>query len=302
MREWVLSDHASQRITDKKRITDTHQPAENGRRRIIAVVGADGCGAGWFAVRLEGNGQWQTRVFESIGLLWAAWHDASLVLVDIPIGLPIGEDKRRCDVEARQILGRPRGSSVFPPPCRVAPTPATYEQASQANWEVTGRLLSQQTWGILPRIREVDRLVRNNDEARSMIREVHPEMCFCAFNCALPMSFRKTTPEGYEERTNVLLKFDPRTDDNMQAALAQFPRGLVARHDIVDALVASFTAKSAADMLLSIPAEPEWDGALRIVLDVLILHPFAPFPLPKNGGCRGGQEGAWFWVDSIHNG
>lgn len=124
-------------------------------------------------------------------------------------------------------------------------------------------------WGIVPKIREVDLFLRQNPDVPSKIREVHPEVCFCAFNAALPMSFPKHTPEGYEERKKVLQRFEGLHRghgrvDAILGATRQLPRGAVEGNDVLDALVAAFTAEPAADQPLSIPAEPEWDGALRM--------------------------------------
>ncbi len=50
-------------------------------------VGADGCKAGWFAVLLSDAAEWETLLFRDIRSLWRACGSASLVLLDIPIGL-----------------------------------------------------------------------------------------------------------------------------------------------------------------------------------------------------------------------
>ena len=74
----------------------------------MAIVGADGCRGGWFAVRREDDGRTCSDVFETIADLWGKWGDASLLLLDIPIGLTDSTEPRRCDAEARRLLGRRR--------------------------------------------------------------------------------------------------------------------------------------------------------------------------------------------------
>ena len=224
----------------------------------MAVVGADGCKSGWFAVRLEEGGAWHIRVFPEINALWAAWQDASLILIDVPIGLPDADKlKRRCDTLARSYLGRlhPR---VFTPPCWASLAATTYEGASQINCEVTGRRLSQQAWGILPKIREVNSFLLENRDARSRIREVHPEVCFWAFAGGEPMKARKKSLMGWEERRKLLVRIDYRTDTIVESAL-HYRDGKFARDDVLDALVAAFTAQCSPDELASTPQEPEWD-------------------------------------------
>lgn len=94
----------------------------------MPVVGVDGCRRGWFAVRLEPGRHSSFDVFPRIEDLWNEWSDASLILIDIPIGL--SDMNRRCDTDARKVLGR-RHSTVFTPPCRVALEASTYREASR---------------------------------------------------------------------------------------------------------------------------------------------------------------------------
>jgi len=91
-------------------------------------IGVDGCKIGWFCVSLDKNQHWEVGTFPSVEELWKANKDASLILIDIPIGLPF-KGPRACDIEARKILGKSKTSTVFPPPCREASAAKTYEDA-----------------------------------------------------------------------------------------------------------------------------------------------------------------------------
>ena len=225
----------------------------------MAVVGADGCRTGWFAVRREDDGQACFDVFESVADLWDQWGDASLLLLDIPIGLTDSKEPRRCDAVARRLLGR-RRSSVFTPPCRAAIEASNYETASAVNFRETGRKLSMQSWNIVPKIREVDRLVRENPRARSRVREVHPEVCFWALAGGAPMNARKKSREGREERLRLLRRLDAATDAIVHSAQDRFLRREVATDDILDALVAVLTADRNPRELSSLPAEAQMDA------------------------------------------
>lgn len=225
----------------------------------MAVVGADGCRGGWFAVRREDDGWTRFDVFETIADLWDKWGDASLLLLDIPIGLTDSTEPRRCDAEARRLLGR-RRSSVFTPPCRAAMKASTYETASAINFRETGKKLTKECWNIVAKIREVDRLVRENPRARSWVREVHPEVCFWAFSGGEPMRAWKKSREGREERLRLLRRLDPATDAIVDAALDRFLRREVATDDILDALVAALTADRNLGELGSLPVEPQMDA------------------------------------------
>ncbi len=226
----------------------------------MAVVGVDGCKVGWIAVRLEEDGDWDVGVFPDVGALWHEWRDAGAIFIDIPIGLP---DKRRpvrrCDTEARRLLGRPRSSSVFPPPSRAALSRISHDAASRINVAEVGTKLNQQTWNILSKIREVDAFLASENEAKRKVREIHPEVCFRAFNAGQAIVQSKKTPEGKRARLDLLRKLDNRTDPIRDQAMKMFLRREVAEDDIHDALVTAITATYNPDDLISIPSTPEFD-------------------------------------------
>jgi predicted RNase H-like nuclease len=51
-------------------------------------IGVDGCRAGWFYVSINRYGEFDSGVFKTLPELWQAHKRDSLILVDIPIGLP----------------------------------------------------------------------------------------------------------------------------------------------------------------------------------------------------------------------
>lgn len=224
-------------------------------------VGADACKAGWFAVILAEESDWQVAIFPNIFSLWNHYKDARLILLDVPIGLRDSESKERsCDKEARKLLGPQRGSSVFPTPCRAAVYAETYEEASAINERMTGRRLSQQVWGIVPKIREVDQLLSSEILARSHIREIHPEVCFWALAGSRPMTHRKRAKNGFLERMEVLLRVYPHTKDVVDYASSKFLRRQVGKDDILDALAAAVTASAEGRGLSSLPKAAEFDS------------------------------------------
>lgn len=222
-------------------------------------VGIDGCRAGWFAVCLGEESSWQVDVFPDIFSLWNQYSQASVILIDIPIGLREGgAQERLCDTKARKLLG-PRRSSVFPAPCRLAAYAQSYEEASAINERLTGKRLSIETWNIVPKIREVDCLLSNDESARARIRESHPEVCFWGL-AGRPMRYSKKQSEGLLDRTQVLRAIYPQTTDIIGHALSTYKRKEVARDDIVDALSAAVTAMIGVQGLVSIPQTPELDN------------------------------------------
>jgi len=224
-------------------------------------IGVDGCKAGWFIVAIEGDGRWKIDIVPDIRTLWDNYQNASLILIDIPIGLrEKGSQERLCDLDARKVLGPPRASSVFPAPCRPAVYAASYIEASRINEQMTGRRLSKQTWAIAPKIREVDEFLSQHHERKNHIREIHPEICFWALAGGRPMKHAKRTVQGFEERRNVLKHVLPQTDDIIVDALYHRKDKDVANDDILDGLVGAATAVFGKDRLATLPEKPELDS------------------------------------------
>ena len=221
-------------------------------------VGVDGCRAGWLAIGLEAEGSWQVNTFPDVSSLWEHHRGASLILIDIPIGLKAeGKAERRCDPVARKLLG-PRRSSVFPAPCREAIYASSYEEACDVNQRLTGKRLSVENWNIIPKIREMDCLLSDDTSARGRIREIHPELCFRGL-ADRPMQHAKKRNEGLSERTQLLQSIYPQTADIIAHTLFTYKRKYVARDDILDTLAAAVTGLMGRQNLASIPQEPEFD-------------------------------------------
>jgi predicted RNase H-like nuclease len=227
---------------------------------VECFVGIDGCRNGWFTVALFDEQRWQLRVFSNIEEIWNRLSPVKLLLIDIPIGLHDKDPEERiCDVEARQMLGRRRASSVFPVPARPVLDYESREEASKVNHSLTGRRIGAQTWGIVPKIREVDRFLRRTSAARQKLREIHPEVLFWALNSHVAMYHNKKRLEGFVERLQVLRQYFPQCDQLVIEGLKKFPRNQVAGHDILDALAAAVTGVVGSSRLVTVPEEPERD-------------------------------------------
>lgn len=227
---------------------------------MMHYVGIDGCKAGWFAVGLHPAGSWELDIFANIDLLWGKYSGSQLLLIDIPIGLCEGGVKgRACDTAARRYLGAPRASSVFTPPVRSVLGFMNRETASESNYSLSGRRIGCTTWGIVPKIHEIDRFLRSKPEAMEKIREIHPEVLFWALNGGTAMSHGKKESAGFEERLRVLRTHFPQADELAKDALHTFRRKDVARDDILDALAAAVTGLKRNGHLSTIPNDPEMD-------------------------------------------
>jgi predicted RNase H-like nuclease len=223
----------------------------------MSTVGVDACRKGWFAVCLSPNNGWAIEIFTTIRDLWNAFQSVSLLLIDIPIGLP-ESGKRQCDIDARKIL-KQRKTSVFPAPCRQAIHANSYQKACRINNKILGAELSVQTWNIAGKIREVDDLLITDEKARRRVRESHPEICFWALAGGQPMKHYKKTDQGLSERRKLLKKTKPTTHEIINAAMNTYYRKDLATDDILDAIALAVTAAAPSESLVTIPKTPEKD-------------------------------------------
>lgn len=220
-------------------------------------VGVDGCPGGWVYVVLgpQRYGHGRVRALRS---LLERIPDEGLVFIDMPIGLAApGEIGRSCDREARRQLG-PRRSSVFATPSRNALEATSYAEACLRNAAASGRKLSRQAYNILPKIREVDALVRSSASARKRLRESHPELNFRALSGA-PMVHNKRKPAGFTERVAVLERHFPGAGEAVAMGHRQLRAAGVARDDIVDAFINALAAARPLAEHIRLPRDDDTD-------------------------------------------
>lgn len=224
----------------------------------FTAYGVDGCRDGWLVVALQPSGRADWFVTTSLADVVAVGGESDRVFVDIPIGLRRDAHERKCDVVARATLKAPRASSVFRAPVREVFVAESYEQAGDISAETTGKRLARQTWSIVPKITEVDTLLRHCPKARSIVREVHPEVCFWGL-AGKAMRNGKKTAGGFEERLAVLTRFWPSVGEFVDRVLRATKRKAVARDDILDAVVAALVAAQPECGLRCLPRQPETD-------------------------------------------
>lgn len=225
---------------------------------MSVVCGVDGCRKGWIVI---------CKVLDSIHFFWQLYPHAteflhlkpfpSVMAIDIPIGLT-EKGPRRCDIEARKLLGPGRRGSIFPAPLRSILGAKNYKEACRIRFQIERKKLSLQTWGIVPKIKEVDEILRKNRWLQDTIREVHPEVSFYFLNQGQPMKFNKKTEKGFKERY-ALLK--PIFDHWLDKALS-FRNALGSlRDDILDAFVALWSAERIFNgNFISLPPYPIKDA------------------------------------------
>src|ERR1700690_2321312 len=205
------------------------------------VAGVDGAKGGWAVVIAnKAATEYRAARFPTVSDLLAAVPNLSVITIDIPIGLSDGYaiGGRVCDGRARRRLGR-RASSVFPAPVRGTLAAATWEEAcalSRAS-AAGAKGMSKQSFGILSKINEIDDLLQTRPELRSVIYEIHPELCFLEIG-GTPMAYRKADQAGRSERRAALQRHFSNLDD----AEATARRLGIHSIDFLDACVACWTA------------------------------------------------------------
>ena len=169
----------------------------------------------------------------------AMFPSASVLAVDIPIGLP-PPFPRLADVAAKEAVG-PRRNSVFLTPCREALSADDYASARDIQLEMTGKSFSKQAWELRSRIFEAEMIAKANPH----LIEVHPEVSFrvCATK---PLEYPKSEWDGFMLRRSLLRGLGITIPDQL-GVRSPIP-------DVLDAAIAAWTAaRYAANEAQSFP-------------------------------------------------
>lgn len=246
-------------------------------------VGVDAGPDGWVAVRY-GDRYVDAQWYPDADALWADNRTAETILIDVPIGLrETSAEPRPCDREARERLGAPRASSVFPPPVRCAVYVGSYEAAKRIQERKTGGSLGRQVYAITDRIWDVDELLLFAEPSpQGTLREAHPEVCFWALDrdattghhAATTYSKTGQPALAFWERVAILETVDEDVLDHLQDAgeslleRAAHPDRFAAsdavptegfalgNDDLIDAFVLALTASPLTGALQTLPSDP----------------------------------------------
>lgn len=223
----------------------------------MLALGADGAKAGWVVCVLDDGVVTEMAVVGRLADAIRRWSP-DRVGVDMPIGL-VDDPVRDAEVAARAMLPG-RASTVFGVPCRTVVdavregSVSSHAEATARQVEVTGKGLSIQSWGLMPRIIEVDDLLR----VRPDILEVHPETAFATV-VGEPLA-RKTSWRGIGQRLEILTSLGihvPPTFDGSDG---------IAPDDALDAAIVAWVAAGTPDKLATLPTTPTQHDAIRPVV------------------------------------
>jgi predicted RNase H-like nuclease len=184
----------------------------------VWLAGVDACRGGWIAAFVRPTGEYgQPRVFCRFADILAAPERPLIIAIDVPIGLP-ERGGRNAENAIRPQLGKLQ-RSVFPIPSRRAVFAelgplvgqkaiyAAHQRAcavAVATSEPPKRIPIQ-TFGIFPKIREVDTALRNDIKLIKRVHETHPELAFWQINGRCPLNDSKKTDAGLAIRRQLLI-------------------------------------------------------------------------------------------------
>ncbi|MBB3997514.1 DUF429 domain-containing protein [Aureimonas pseudogalii] len=234
------------------------------------LAGVDVAKGHWIAAIEHPDGRAELRLISAFRDLTDRLPGGSLIVVDMPIGLPdrIVGTGRAAEQATRNVL-RNRRSSVFSMPGRAVveahgirmrtrlSIAEAFVRAGQLARTLSDppRGISIQGFGLLPYVAEIDALLRVDRDLAGRVFEGHPELAFAVLNDGAEMEFAKTNPAGLAERHDLLV----RHGIGPELLAAALPRP-AAEDDWLDACVLLLVARRvAAGVALSFPDPPERD-------------------------------------------
>lgn len=241
-------------------MTRSHRGAQLPYRTLAGVVP---CPQGWLAATAKLQGitmaPEEPQIFRSFLDLLDYKPAYQVIALFAPVGL-LDEPStggRRCDREARKLLGWPRSGAIISPPIRKTLASATYREAAEAN----GGRLSVLSWQLLKKVAEVD--TNMGPYWQRTVFSVHPELSFYQLKGDQPVRYSKHSAEGQSERREILRERFPGVDRVWEA---QIPK--VTSAQLVDAAACLWTARRIISRAITrIPEDPEWDAlGLRMEL------------------------------------
>jgi predicted RNase H-like nuclease len=217
------------------------------------LIGVDGCKSGWVCVARRAD-RFDAWISPDISSVVSRGGAGSLIGIDVPIGFARCTS-RACDAAARVLL-RERASTVFSPPTRAALAANSHAEACQINREMRGKGISLQSFGLYPKLREVDQFLASHPEQQHLLLEVHPEVSFALWH-GRPMQHGKKTAQGRGDRMALIEKSWPGLVTQLRVDLGCSGYG---SDDLLDAIAVLWsTIRYASRTHQAFPEHPEID-------------------------------------------
>jgi predicted RNase H-like nuclease len=215
---------------------------------------------GWAVFWHDLSGRYGFADYPDITKLMTEHKNAGCLFIDIPIGLPENRQQNvaRPDQKLRSRLPG-KASSVFNTPCRQAVYARDKQTAKACNLQVLQKILSEQSLGFTPKIREVDQFLLEQPQYIGRLRESHPEYGFAILNGNKPLMSKNPLPEGLQERVRLPSEYFTQAEQAMAEIKSRYPRQLL--DDFMDAMVLSVIGRLGVQHGFSIiPQQPVRDS------------------------------------------
>lgn len=223
-------------------------------------VGGVARGDVWLAAAHTPEAFDHAAVFEGVGALWSQYEEsAAAIAIDVPIGLETTRSPRPNEQTAAAHLGDRRGV-VVPAPVREAARKQRYATAARVHERKTGRGLPEAAFERARAIASVDAFLSTIDDARDVVVEAHPELCYRAF-AGEPPSAPPGVAAGYAERMAALAGFDVDAPPTVQSVAEATAGHEVPIPAVLDAVALSLTVRPGPGERRTLPGDPPIDEA-----------------------------------------
>ncbi len=201
---------------------------------FVIVAGADVWKGIWVVVVLDDGRFSRGFIAETFADVVANLNDASVIGVDIPIGMPSGAERRASDVEARAFVGCRRSSVFFTPPRELLECASAAEANDIARTlDIPG--IAAQTFGLKKQILAVQPFADQDDR----IYEVHPEVSFREAH-GEELLWPKSSWNGQMVRRSIL------AEKGIELPQVTVELGVADPADILDASIVAWSASRIA--------------------------------------------------------
>lgn len=206
-------------------------------------TGIDGCKAGWIVVTLQSK-DLDFFITDSFIKILKVLDDDCQLWVDMPMGLSGDGYIRTADARLRKLL-KGRTSTVFNAPARDTLYKASYEDARTTNIQVESKSLSIQSFYLIPKVKEIDELLRQQPDLKNRVFESHPELCFARLNGGKVLLSTKKSGDGIVERIDLLNKHVAHAGQFIISSISEAKSTTFTIDDITDATCLAICSKLA---------------------------------------------------------
>ncbi|WP_254840190.1 DUF429 domain-containing protein [Natronomonas marina] len=221
-------------------------------------VGSVARGGVWLAVAYTDDGYDHAAVVEGVGELWTRYEEtADTIAVDVPVGLETSSAPRPNERAAADYLGD-RRRAIVPAPVREAARKQRYPTAARVHERKSSSDLPEAAFQRSRLVTAVDEFMTTIDEARDVLVEAHPELCYRAF-AGEPLVERPEVAAGYAERMRVLAEFDRDAPPTVQSVAEATEGHAVPIPAVLDAVALGLTVRPGPGQCRTLPADPPTD-------------------------------------------